>query len=288
MKILVTGADGQLGMSLRKIAAEYPSHDFVFAGLPDADITDREVMEKLMLKVAPDALVNCAAYTAVDKAEEEPEAAEKVNITGPLVISSLASDHGFTIAHISTDYVFDGNSGVPYSETDMPFPLNAYGATKLAGERVVELSGADAVVVRTSWLYSEFGSNFVRTMLRLAGEGRRINVVDDQTGSPTYATDLARAVIALLERKEKGFRLYNYAGEDRITWYGFARTIFSIAGIDVPVHPVTSADYGAVARRPAYSALDTTLARSMGLEVRSLQDSLSECLTESGFPVKVF
>lgn len=283
MRILVTGANGQLGMSLRKIAARYPQHDFVFTDLPEADITDRAVMEKTVKEVAPDALVNCAACTAVDRAESEPEAAAKLNAAGPEILSSLAVRYGFTLAHISTDYVFDGRSRAPYKEADTPAPLNVYGTTKLEGERAIELSGADVVVVRTSWLYSEFGGNFVKTMLRLAGEGKEINVVDDQTGSPTYATDLARAVVALLEKKEKGFRIYNYAGGGEVTWYGFACMIFSLTGLDVPLRPVSSRDYPAVARRPSYSVLDTALVKGIGLEVRPLETSLGECLRAMGF-----
>lgn len=286
MRILVTGADGQLGMSLRKIAAEYPAHDFIFTNLPGTDITDRAVMEKAAREISPDALINCAAYTAVDRAESEPHAAEKLNISGPEILASLAVKYGFTLAHLSTDYVFNGRSCLPYSETDAPDPLNVYGVTKLEGERAIELSGADAVVLRTSWLYSEFGGNFVKTMLRLAGEGKEINVVHDQTGSPTYATDLAHAIMVLLEKKEKGFRLYNYTGADSITWYGFARRIFSIAGKGVVVNPIASSDYPAVARRPAYSALDTGLVKKMGLEIRPVEVSLGECLRALDFSVE--
>ncbi len=275
-----------MGMSLRKIAVQYPMHGFVFTDLREADITDRGVMERKVQEISPDALINCAAYTAVDMAEKEPEAAAKLNVTGPGILASLAVEYGFRLIHISTDYVFDGNSRTPYKETDRPSPLTVYGATKLEGERVIALSGADAVVVRTSWLYSEFGRNFVKSMLRLAGEGKEINVVDDQKGSPTYATDLARALIGLLGKNGKGFSIYNFAGGDVITWYGFARRIFSMAGKSVILNPITSVGYPAAARRPQYSALDTTLAEKMGLQVRPLEASLTECLRALDYPVK--
>lgn len=278
MHILITGANGQLGMSLRKIAGEYPSHSFVFTDLPEADITDRSSMALLIDKVIPDVIVNCAAYTAVDRAEGEPEIAESINSGGPSVLASLAKERGAALIHISTDYVFDGTAAKPYRENDPVNPATIYGKTKLAGERAVEASGADAAVIRTAWLYSEFGNNFVKTMLRLACEGRDISVVNDQTGSPTYATDLARAVMAVIGKGIKGYQVYHYSGSGQTTWYGFAKKIFTLAGRTVNVAPVPTSGYPTAATRPPYSVLDTSKIQNAGAAVRPWEESLEECL----------
>lgn len=278
---MVTGANGQLGMSLRKISGGYPSHEFIFTDLPEGDITDADTIGRVVGD-GVDVIVNCAAYTAVDRAESEREAAERVNAVGPAVLASVAARYGCRLVHISTDYVFGGDGCRPYTETDTPAPRSVYGCTKLAGEEAVRRSGADAVVVRTAWLYSEFGHNFVKTMLRLADEGKPLRVVDDQRGTPTYATDLARAVMTLVENGIKGFEVYHYTDGGNTTWYGFASAIFRMAGMHVAVEPIPTSAYPTPASRPAYSVLDTSMIMAAGAVVPDWQHSLGVCLGELG------
>ncbi|MDL2320431.1 dTDP-4-dehydrorhamnose reductase [Alistipes sp. OttesenSCG-928-B03] len=276
MVILVTGADGQLGRSLRKISAEYPAHRFVFTDLSDGDIASPERMRELA--DGTDLIVNCAAYTAVDKAESDILGAMRVNRDGPAVLAAVARERGIPVIHISTDYVFSGESDRPWRPDDRTEPVNVYGRTKLLGEKELRLSGCDAVVIRTSWLYSEFGHNFVRTMLRLGGEGRPLRVVNDQIGAPTYATGLARAVMAVAEHGVRGFELYHYTDAGQTTWHGLAQEIFRQAGMNIMVEPVTTTDYPTAARRPRYSVLDTSRLAVLGVEMRDWRESLAECL----------
>ncbi len=273
MRALITGANGQLGRSFAKIGS-----DFVFADLPGGDITDTVAMERLAEGV--DAIVNCAAWTDVERAEEEEGAALRVNGTGAGIVAGIAARQGIPLIHISTDYIFDGKALEPIAETAVPHPLNAYGRTKSAGEEAVKASGCKAAIVRTAWLYSEFGNNFVTTMLRLGAVGRALRVVDDQVGCPTYATDLARAIMVLLERGVEGFEIYNYCGGGHTTWYGFAREIFRQAGMNVDIIPVSTSEYGARAPRPAYSVLDCSKIESLGATVRPWDESLKACLKE--------
>lgn len=283
MKILVTGADGQLGMSLGKISGDYPQHGFVFTDLPAADITDRDAIRRLIGESSAELVVNCAAYTAVDRAEGDPDAADRVNRAGAGNLAVVAREYGIPLIHISTDYVFDGAGSRPLTEDDRPNPQSVYGRTKLAGEEAVRDAGCAAAVVRTSWLYSEFGSNFVRTMLRLGVGGHPLRVVNDQRGCPTYATDLARAIVQIAENGVEGFGIYNYCNAGETTWYGFAREIFGRAGMDVEVLPVTTAEYSTAARRPAYSVLDTAKVRQAGVVVPDWRSSLAECLAALGY-----
>jgi dTDP-4-dehydrorhamnose reductase len=278
MKILITGANGQLGRSFAKLSGEWPDHAFAFADLPEGDVTDAVAMERLMADA--DAVVNCAAYTDVEGAEAHEAAAMRVNAAGAGIVASAAARRGVPLVHISTDYVFDGTARTPIAESAAPNPLSAYGRTKLAGEEAVRAAGGRAVVVRTSWLYSEFGTNFVRTMLRVGAAGRTVRVVDDQRGCPTCATDLARAVMALLERRVEGFGVYNFCGAGDTTWYGFAREIFAQAAMSVDLVPVSTREYGARAPRPSYSVLDTTLVASLGIATPPWQESLRACLRE--------
>ena len=278
MKILVTGANGQLGRSLQKIAGGYPHHTFVFTDLPEGDIADLSAMAALFDAAAPEAVVNCAAYTAVDRAESEPEAAERVNCRGAQVLANLALERRAKLVHISTDYVFDDTGRRPLRESDPTGPQGIYGVTKLAGERAVQASGCDAAVIRTAWLYSEFGNNFVKTMLRLAKEGKSIRVVSDQTGSPTYAENLAHAVLKVIEHGITGFNLYHYADDGAVSWYEFARMIFDGTGDKIFVEPIATSDYPTAARRPAYSVLDTAKIRGIGAAVPHWRKSLQKCL----------
>ena len=278
MVILVTGANGQLGLSLQKIAPEYPAHRFVFTDLPEGDITDAGRMEALVAGCGAEAIVNCAAYTAVDRAESDEAAAGRINADGPAVLAELAVRHGCRLIHVSTDYVFDGNGQSPYREEDAVGPVSVYGRTKLAGEERVCRSGGAGAIVRTAWLYSEFGNNFVKTMLRLAGEGRTLRVVDDQYGTPTYATDLARALMVLVERSGEGMELFHYTDDGQTTWYGFAVEIFRQAGLPVEVVPVDTAGYPTAAKRPHYSVLAKEKIMEAGAAVPPWREALRRCM----------
>lgn len=278
MNILVTGADGQLGRSVRKISGDYPGCNFVFTDLPEGDITDREKMERLVVEYGIDVILNCAAYTAVDKAESEPEAAAKVNASGPAVLAAVAEEKGLKLVHISTDYVFSGAASTPYKEGDMPEPKGVYGRTKLEGEKEICRRKIDAAIIRTAWLYSEFGNNFVKTMLRLSDQGRNPGVVNDQHGTPTYATDLARAVMTIIGNGIEGCNIYHYTDAGQTTWYEFAGEIFRAAGRNTTVTPVSTAEYPTAARRPAYSVLDKEKIMGEGVAVPDWRDSLRECI----------
>lgn len=279
MTIGVTGANGQLGLSLKKIAGEYP-HTFVYSDLPELDITDTAAVERWVDGNHIERIVNCAAYTAVDRAESEPDAAWRVNALGPQVLAEVCAGRDIPLIHVSTDYVFDGTARRPYTEADTPHPLGIYGTTKRQGEIAVEQSGCRARVVRTSWLYSEFGHNFLKTMLRLGAEKERLTVVDDQHGSPTYAPNLARTILHLAENETENYDVYHYCDAGETTWYAFARTIFRLTGNPIPVAPIPTSDFPTAARRPAYSVLDTSKIRGAGVAVPPWEKGVEECLKE--------
>lgn len=277
MNILVTGANGQLGNSIRKISASYPNNYF-FTDMPEVDITNLALLENLMKEKQIDAIINCAAYTAVDKAEDDVALATKINVDGPRNLAIAAKNANAKLVHVSTDYVFGGKAYLPLKESDPTAPIGVYGRTKLAGEEAVKEVGCDAVVVRTAWLYSEFGGNFVKTMLRLGRERSELGVVYDQVGTPTYATDLAVALMELLTKGFSGFSLYHYSNEGVISWYDFAKTIFDLSGINIKLNALESSEYPSKAERPAYSVLNKKKIREAGIKVPYWRDSLVECL----------
>lgn len=277
MNILVTGANGQLGNSIRKISASYPNNYF-FTDMPEVDITNLALLENLMKEKQIDAIINCAAYTAVDKAEDDVALATKINVDGPRNLAIAAKNANAKLVHVSTDYVFGGKAYLPLKESDPTAPIGVYGRTKLAGEEAVKEVGCDAVVVRTAWLYSEFGGNFVKTMLRLGRERSELGVVYDQVGTPTYATDLAVALMELLTKGFSGFSLYHYSNEGVISWYDFAKTIFDLSGIHIKLNALESSEYPSKAERPAYSVLNKKKIREAGIKVPYWRDSLIECL----------
>lgn len=276
--ILVTGGRGQLGLSLRKIAAEYPQYTFLFTDLPEGDITDKTAIEQLTEEGLIDIIINCAAYTAVDRAESDEVTARKINALGSAVLAGIARKKGIKLVHISTDYVFPGTGNAPLKETDIPAPESTYGRTKLEGEKAVEAAECEAAIIRTGWLYSEFGSNFVKTMLRVGKEQGKLNVVYDQTGTPTYATDLARAIMTLVQNEVKGFDIYHYADEGAVSWYDFAKSIFDIYGMNMAVNAIQTKDYPCAAARPAYSVLSKEKIKAAGVCVPYWRDSLKQCL----------
>ncbi|QPI41851.1 MULTISPECIES: dTDP-4-dehydrorhamnose reductase [Pectobacterium] len=258
MKILLTGANGQLG---RCFQDRLPDHWQIWStDASELDITDLKQVEAAVARYQPDAIVNAAAYTAVDKAESESVLAEKINVTGPHNLAAVAHEKGIRLVHVSTDYVFDGHATTPYIESNTTNPLSVYGKTKLAGEQAVTKAAPDSIIVRTAWVFSEYGNNFVKTMLRLAKERDALSIVADQKGCPTYAGDLAQAIISLLEKNaESG--IYHYCGDKEVSWYEFAKIIFEMAKqqgvIDkLPqLTAITTEKYPTPAHRPQYSSL---------------------------------
>lgn len=283
-KVLVTGACGQLGSELRRITAGDGS--FVFTdyleakGVLPLDICDSEAVAACIAANDVGAIINCAAYTNVEKAEDEPELCRRINCDGVAVLAEAAVQAGAALVQISTDFVFDGAKGSPYLETDIPAPLSVYGRTKAEGEYIIRSSGVTGVIIRTAWLYSPYGKNFLKTMLQLGISRPSINVVNDQAGSPTYAADLADAVLRILPLAagRKG-EIYNYSNEGVCTWYDFASEIMRRAGLPCQVNPVASSQYPQKAVRPSYSYLDKSkITAELGLGVPRWQDSLQKCL----------
>lgn len=280
--ILVTGANGQLGSELRKIG--FSALDEVFyTDVAELDITDYAAVEKFVKDKEIDTIINCAAYTAVDKAEEEPQLAAKINTEAVTNLARAAAKEGCLLIHISTDYVFDGTGTKPYSEKDKPCPVSVYGKTKLAGEEAILKSRCFHIIIRTAWLYSSFGNNFVKTILRLASERTEINVVSDQVGSPTYAGDLAAAIVAIMDNEERIEHegIYHYSNEGVCSWYDFAAEIVRLSGKECRVKPVTTAEYPTKTQRPAYSVLDKSkIKKTFGIEIPAWKDALAKMMNE--------
>lgn len=280
MKILVTGAYGQLGNELKELAAPNTELEFLFTDVDSLDITDESAVASFFTKYHPDCVINCAAYTAVDKAESEPELAAMVNAVAPKLLARYAKKTGAKFVHVSTDYVFAGNAHQPYSETDPVDPQGVYGKTKLEGEQNCLAENADSVIVRTSWLYSSFGNNFVKTMLRLGKERGELNVVFDQVGTPTYAADLAAAILEIvIGNGDFVPGIYHYSNEGVTSWYDFAKAIFEIAGVECKVHPVLSDQFPTPAKRPHYSVLNKEkIRKTFDINIPYWRDSLRKCI----------
>lgn len=280
--ILVTGANGQLGSELRKIGFT-ALDDVFFTDIAELDITSYEAVAKFVEEHEIDTIVNCAAYTAVDKAEDDPEAAARINTEAVANLAKVANKQDCLLIHVSTDYVFNGMGEKPYTEKDRPEPVSVYGKTKLAGEEAIKKSGCLYIIIRTAWLYSAFGNNFVKTILRLAGERSEISVVSDQVGSPTYAEDLARAIVTIMENDDRGMceGVYHFSDEGVCSWYDFASEIVRISGLPCRVKPVTTAEYHTRTRRPAYSVLDKSKIRNtFKVSVPDWKESLAACMKE--------
>ncbi len=280
-KVLITGSNGQLGSEIKLLAANFPQYEFVFTDVDELDLTDREAVEAVFQKERFHACINCAAYTAVDKAEDEEELANLINSTAPGYLASVCNKHNTLLLHISTDYVFDGTNYKPYVESDTPSPASAYGRSKLKGERQVLEKASRVVVVRTSWLYSAFGNNFVKTMLRLGKDRDTVGVVVDQIGTPTCARDLAEALLLIMVKTGDNpvKEIYHYSNEGVISWYDFAKAIMNEAGLDCEVNAIESKDFPAKANRPFYSVLNKAkIKRDFGVEVPYWLDSLKSVL----------
>lgn len=285
-RIIVTGKNGQLGWELQQLAVQATEFDFLFVDSDELDLNDINSIPVFFEKHKPDCFISCAAYTLVDKAETEKEIAYRINAEAPAAIAQACAMHGASLVHISTDYVFSGNGTSPYHPNDPIDPVNYYGFTKAEGERLVLEHHPDAIIIRTSWLYSSHGNNFVKTMLRLMKEKEELKVVNDQVGSPTYAADLANAILQVVRSIRKGAKhrsVYQFSNAGVISWFDFAATIRDIAQLDCRVLPQPSAAYPTPAKRPAYSVMDTiAISEDFDIEPKQWKDSLVVCLTKLG------
>jgi len=279
MKILVTGCNGQLGNEMQLLEAKHPQHTYFNTDVAELDITDQKAIEAFVNDNEIDGIVNCAAYTAVDKAEENKELCATLNTVAPAYLAAAIEKRGGWIIQISTDYVFDGTKHTPYVETDTPCPNSVYGSTKLEGELGVTKCCKRAMIIRTAWLYSTFGNNFVKTMIRLGQERPELGVIFDQIGTPTYAHDLA---VAIFEAFEQGVKpgVYHFSNEGVISWYDFTKAIHRIAGIKAcKVRPLHTEEYPTPANRPHYSVLDKTkIKQTYGIEIPYWEESLEACI----------
>ena len=280
MNILITGCNGQLGSELRLLQSASANHTFFNTDVEELDITNQEAVEAFVASHQIEGIVNCAAFTAVDLAETEREKCTTINTLAPAYLATAIEKQGGWMIQISTDYVFNGKSHRPYLEDDTPSPDSVYGSTKLAAELGVSKFCKRSMIIRTAWLYSSFGKNFVKTMLRLGREKEALGVVFDQVGTPTYARDLAKAIMHIIE---KGIQpgVYHYTDEGVASWYDFTKSIHRIAGIDTcKVSPLHTEEYPTPAKRPPYSILDKTkIKQAYGLEIPHWEDSLRECLS---------
>lgn len=283
-RILITGASGQLGLCLQADQSHWPASHYIFASRQQADITQRDSLQQLIRSTAPDVVINCAAYTAVDNAEHEAQQAWHSNADAVAHLAALCQQHGSSLVHISTDYVFAGTACKPYHEVAPVAPVNSYGRSKLAGEQAIITSGANAVIIRTGWLYSEFKQNFCNTMLKLGAQRQQLNVVTDQVGTPTYARDLAAAILHMVHQPQfvdlaSTQRVYHFANEGVASWYDFAHSIMQLAGLSCQITPIFSADYPTAARRPHYSVLDKQRIKTeFAVQIQHWRDALARCL----------
>lgn len=279
MKLLITGANGQLGNEMRVALQRYPQLEAIFSDVDTLDICDKSAIEAFVATHKPDFIVNCAAYTAVDRAEDDEALCHKINCTAVQNLGEVAAANNLKIVHVSTDYVFDGQAFVPYVESDAVAPNTVYGKTKLAGEQALLAACPNAVIVRTAWLYSGFGNNFVKTMLRLGSERDQLRVVFDQIGTPTYAADLAEAILKIVTAEQFVPGIFHFTNEGVCSWYDFTTMIFRLAKIDCVVSPIESKEYAYRTPRPHYSVLNKAkIKQTYNLEIPYWIDGLERCL----------
>jgi len=281
VRILITGSKGQLGNEIRVLAKGYPDFDFLYTDIDELDITDQLKVDEFFICNMPQVIINCAAYTAVDKAESDEATAHLINATAVENLSKSATKIGALMIHVSTDYVFDGNSYLPYCETDETNPQSAYGRTKLAGEEAVRQYANKAIIIRTSWLYSAFGNNFVKTMIKYGKERKELKVVYDQVGTPTYARDLAKAILDIIPSalQHSGTDLFHYSNEGVASWYDFARTVIAFSGISCDIKPILTKDYPLPAHRPCFSVLNKSkIKEKYNIEIPYWSDSVKDCI----------
>jgi len=281
MNILITGCNGQLGNEMQLLEKHYPQHQWFNTDVQELDITNQLAVEQFVAEHQIDGIVNCAAYTAVDKAEDNKELCTTLNTVAPAYLAAAVQQRGGWMVQISTDYVFNGTKHTPYVETDTPSPDSVYGSTKLAGELGVTKFCKRSMIIRTAWLYSTFGNNFVKTMIRLGKEKTELGVIFDQIGTPTYARDLASVIMTAIE---KGIQpgIYHFSDEGVTSWYDFTKAIHRLAGItSCHVRPLHTAEYPTPAHRPAYSVLDKTkIKQTYGIEVPHWEESLQQCIEQ--------
>jgi dTDP-4-dehydrorhamnose reductase len=280
MVVLVTGSSGQLGQSLQYVAPKYKEVQFIFCASAELDITDMLQCKSVFEKHQPHYCINTAAYTAVDKAETEPEKAYAINVIGAKNIAEVCKEYNTVLLHISTDFVFDGEKSISYTETDLPNPTGIYGQTKLEGEIAIQQTWKKHFIIRTSWVYSPFGHNFMKTMLRLASERDTISVVNDQIGTPTHAVDLANVLVQIILADNRqpttdNFGIYHFSNEGQCSWYEFAHKIFEINNIRINLQSIPTSSFPTPAKRPSYSVLDKTkIKKVFGVEIRDWEESL--------------
>jgi dTDP-4-dehydrorhamnose reductase len=281
MVVLVTGANGQLGQAIQSVVGNYPSIDFVFCSSTELNITDKNNCETIFEKHKPLFCINAAAYTAVDKAESEPEKSYAINVTGAQNVAEVCKTYNTTLLHVSTDFVFDGLANQPYLEDDVPYPTGVYGVTKLQGEQAIQNTWEKHFIVRTSWVYSQFANNFMKTMLRLALERDSLSVVSDQIGTPTNAVDLAECLLTIISAQhptpntQHFFGIYNFSNEGHCSWYDFAKEIFKVNNISINLQPIPTTAYPTPAKRPAYSVLDKSKIKMVfGIKIKNWKESL--------------
>lgn len=280
-KILVIGSKGQLGNEFQVLAKEYTAYHFYFYDIAELDIVNVELVNKSIGELKPDYLINCAAYTAVDKAETESELAYAINSDAVRNLAVACSANAVKFIHISTDYVFDGEATEPYTEESVTNPASIYGLTKLKGEQEAIKNNKDVIIIRTAWVYSVYGHNFVKTMLLLMKTKTELNVVADQFGSPTYANDLAAAILHIISSGNWVAGIYHFTNEGVITWFDFATEIKNMSGSSCVINPITTAQYPTPAKRPSYSVLDKTkIQETFGTRLKNWKDSLQQCLNK--------
>ena len=279
MNILVLGGTGQLGQCLQKVASERNITSITFADEFVGNILDMDILEKLFTQEKPAFVINCAAYTAVDKAEDEVDLSRKINRDGAENIAKLCLKFDATMLQVSTDFIFGGNIPSLLTETDPTVPISVYGLTKLEGEKAVEAILVKHYIIRTAWLYSEFAGNFMKTMLRLGTERDSLGIIADQIGSPTYGVDLASALLDIIASEKKAYGIYHYSNEGAISWYDFAQAIFELGNVDIRVNPLKTSEYPTKATRPAFSVMDKTkIKTTFGIKVPYWRDSLKIAL----------
>jgi len=281
-KILVTGANGQLGWELGQLAAAYPAYEFVLVDRSQLDLAFPEIFEKIIQHIAPDCIINTAAYTAVDKSETERELSYTVNATAVQALAGICKTLSIPFITFSTDYVFDGEATQPYETSKKVEPVNYYGSTKAAGESMALEANEGTIIIRTSWVFSSHGNNFVKTMMRLMKERDQLNIVADQKGRPTYARDLALATMSIVEAINAGKTIkgiYHFANQGETTWYDFAVKIKAIAGLSCDLQPIETKDFPTPAKRPAYSVLDTAkIEQDLAIKIPHWEDALMSCI----------
>ena len=285
-EILITGSAGQLGNEISKLSVNYPQHHFIFTDVKELNIAKLQDVENFFNKRKIDFIINCAAYTAVDLAEKEKELSTLINSEAVKNLAQISAQFNATLIHISTDYVFDGRNYKPYNEDDQTNPISWYGKTKLEGEIQLKNNAKDAIIIRTSWLYSKFGNNFVKTIIKYAQERDFLNVVFDQVGTPTYANDLANTILHIISnyKKTNSIQTYHFSNEGIISWYDFAKTIVELKKIDCIINPIETKDYPTPAARPIYSVLNKTKIKTdYDTVIPYWRDSLIDCLIKMDF-----